>query len=104
MRLKSIFIKQIAWVLLCVSVIIYFAWYGICGEFGFLRYGNLQHAIECHTLDLNKLRITRLELESRARLLHPNSVDLDVIDEIARGALGLVGTSENIILLENKDR
>ena len=49
---------------------------------------------------LNILRAERLEIENRAKLLRPGSLDKDMLDEKARNILGVVLPNEQVFKKE----
>ena len=50
---------------------------------------------------LNSLRVERLEIENKAKLLRPESLDKDMLDEKARNVLGVVLPNEQVFKKES---
>jgi cell division protein FtsB len=46
------------------------------------------------------LRAERLEIENRAKLLRPESLDIDMLDEKARNILGVIAPNEEVFKKE----
>lgn len=85
--------KTIFNIIMCV-MLLYFIFHSIYGSRGILAYFKLQAELEGAHQKLNLLRAERLEVENRAKLLRPGSLDKDMLDEKARNILGVVGNNE----------
>jgi len=96
--------RQIAGSLLGVITIGYFAYHAVEGERGLRSYFALRHATTVAAEDLVTLRAEREALEQRVRLLRPDGLDLDMLDERARSVLGLVQDDEIVILTPDGNR
>ena len=70
-------------------VIFYFGFYAFYGERGIRKYLYLRHEVEYART-----------LAEEVRLLSPDSLDLDLLDERARIVLNFVGDDEFVILDE----
>ncbi len=81
-----------------VMLIGYFAYHAVEGERGLRSYFALQHRTETAQSALDALRGEREILERRVRLLRPDSLDLDMLEERARRILGFVREDERVIL------
>ena len=84
--------------LIVLSLVVYFGYFAIYGNHGLVNWMRLQHEIELKQADLERVRGERLALEHRVRLLRPESVDPDLLEEQARARLGLSGPDEVVIL------
>jgi cell division protein FtsB len=73
------------------------------GQRGFIAYLKLNKELKNKTFELNALTKQREVLESKVKLLYPKTLDLDLIDEIARKDMGLIEADEHLIMLEQKD-
>lgn len=75
--------------LVCCAFLGYFAWHAFEGPRGFPYRDGL--AIEAARLDVKHeaLRAERIQLENKVALLRPESIDPDLLDELARGTLEL---------------
>ncbi len=80
--------------LLCL----YFAYHLLHGDRGFFANKGLQIKLEQAQTKLETKRAERIALENRVRLLRPDGIDLDLLDERARVVLGFVKTDERVIL------
>ena len=94
--------KQLLIVALSTIIMCYFSWHALYGSMGLFNYWHIKQDLEIQTLKLNQLKQTRAQLENHAKLLNPSSTDKDLIDEIARKSLGLVSSSERVIIVEDK--
>lgn len=66
----------------------YFIFHSIYGSRGIIAYFKFQAEIERSYDELDKLKAQRLEVENRTKLLRPNSIDKDMLDEKVRSVLG----------------
>jgi cell division protein FtsB len=53
--------------------------------------------------DLEIARDNRVEIEHNVKLLRPNSLDPDMLEEQAKKILGYAGKNEKVIVNQNKD-
>ena len=82
--------------LIIILTFIYFSFYAVKGERGFLRYVYLTDEVkEAHRA------AEKSEWESKVKLLSPESLDLDMLNERAHIVLNMVGKDEFIILDED---
>lgn len=78
----------------CLVIMVYFAYHGVQGRHGLISWLGLSHEIEGLEADLARVTATRERLESHVALLRPESLDPDLLDERARGILGLANRDE----------
>jgi cell division protein FtsB len=79
----------------------YFGYFLIYGNHGLVNLARVQQEIAVKRAELERMRRERLVLEHRVRLLRPESVDPDLLEEQARARLGLTERDEVVIF---KDR
>ena len=84
--------------LIVISLVAYFGYFAIYGKHGLVNWMQLQQQIDVKQTDLDRMRDERFALERRVRLLRPESVDPDLLEEQARARLGLSGPDEVVIL------
>ncbi|MFK7967963.1 MAG: septum formation initiator family protein [Rickettsiaceae bacterium] len=82
-------------------MLLYFIFHSIYGSRGVIAYFKLQAELENAHSKLNTLRVERLEIENKANLLRPKSLDYDMLDEKARNVLGVVLPNEQVFKKEN---
>ena len=86
---------------LAVFIVVYLVYHVISGDRGLIAWWRLsQEAVVTQA----KVKITeaqRRTLERRVRLLHPGSLDRDMLEERARVMLNY-GHAEDIVILENE--
>lgn len=87
--------------LLMLILIAYFCFHSLSGQRGFIAYLRLNKEIKNSKYELNQLQIEKAEIENKVRLLYPNTLDMDMLDEIARREMGLVKKGEKIIVLHD---
>ena len=78
-------------------VIFYFGFYA---ERGIRKYLYLRHEVEYARTLAKQYRVKKERLAEEVRLLSPDSLDLDLLDERARIVLNFVGDDEFVILDE----
>jgi cell division protein FtsB len=89
------------WVaVLAYGLAVYFAYHAVVGSRGLLAWRQLNWEIEATERQLAAVRAERQELEDKIYRLRPDSLDPDLIDELARRRLSLAAPLDVIILLE----
>lgn len=91
--------RQITVSLLGIAVIGYFGYHAVEGERGLLSYFSMKHRMATTVETLDDLKAERTALERRVRLLRPDGLDLDMLEERAREVLNVVHEDEIVILL-----
>ena len=87
--------KRTAINVILIMVFFYFMFHAVAGNRGLLAYFQLSKAITDMTPIVDELKLERLELEHKVNLLK-SAVDLDMLDQEARKALGLASEKEKI--------
>ncbi len=82
----------------CLGLLGFFAWHGFEGPRGFHFNEKLKGQSGQLTGDLTAIRKQRSDFERRVALLRPESVDPDMLDEMARQTLDVARPSELIVL------
>jgi len=82
-------------------MLLYFIFHSIYGSRGVIAYFKLQVELENAHSKLNTLRVERLEIENKANLLRPKSLDYDMLDEKARNVLGVALPNEQVFKKKN---
>lgn len=96
---KAIFVAYFV----CIAVIIYFFFCGLFGQKGLVSYFSLQQKID--TQDAvkqelyNKMQVKKNMVEG----MNVESLDLDLLDEEARRALGYSNKNE-VVVYQNSDK
>jgi len=85
-----------------MSLVAYFGYFAIYGNHGLVNWVRLGHAIDSKQSELDSIRGERMALEHRVRLLRPESVDRDLLEEQARARLGLAEPDEMIVLKDKR--
>lgn len=83
--------------------IIYFAYHVVHGGRGLLAWRQIDMAVAAARAELATLRSERQALEHRVRLLHPESLDADMLDETARRVLGYGRPEDIVIFTDSQD-
>lgn len=91
-RIKSSMAPALGLLLVC-----YFSYHLIEGDRGLFSYIKLQQDLHTETAQLQLTEIEREKLAKRVRLLDPQNLDLDMLEERARDVLGLAHPDELVI-------
>jgi cell division protein FtsB len=90
-------------VLFAYGLAVYFGYHALSGSRGVLAWRQLSAELTATEQELGALRAERRALEQKVRRLRPDSLDGDLIDELARRHLSLAGPLDVIILLDEED-
>ena len=75
----------------------YLVWHAVHGQRSFSQAGRIAAHIETLTAERDTLRGERIRLDRRVALLRPESIDPDLLEELARTRLGFVRANDIII-------
>lgn len=89
--------KQIITPVIGVCVIGYFAYHSIQGDRGVLAYLRLNIEVSKAEATLAGLKREHQDLSKKVAHLHPDSLDADMLDEMARNTLNLVEKNEIVV-------
>lgn len=81
-----------------ICAIGYFAYHAISGQRGILALRQLSQQVAVANVEFESVRSDRMALERDVKLLHPESLDPDMLDERARLMLGY-GYPDDIVVL-----
>lgn len=82
---------------LCTGAIGYFGYHAMEGERGLNAYTRLNQAIAESKAILADTTAERRRMEQKVALLRTEGLDADMLDELARGSLGLMRPDEVVI-------
>jgi cell division protein FtsB len=91
--------RQIVLPVLGACIVVYFVYHTIQGDRGLRSYVNLGKEVDEAASTLAALNTERKELERRVRLLRPDSLDRDLLEERARAILNAAHSDDVSILL-----
>lgn len=80
----------------CCALLGYFAWHAFKGPRGYPYQAGLEQKMATLEVKFEVLQQKRIRLEHKVRLLRPESIDPDLLDELARGSLDLARSSDVI--------
>jgi cell division protein FtsB len=83
--------------LLTAGYLAYFGFHAFTGQYGIFARAGLESETERLVAELASVRGEREALERQAARLRPQSVDLDLLDELARQKLNLVHPDEVVL-------
>lgn len=92
---KLLTVSTVVFLLLC-----YFSYHALNGERGVFAYLRLTKELTDLQNQYDTVKSQRETLESRINRLHPKTLDTDLLDEISRKDLGLVGENDKVIYLK----
>lgn len=81
-----------------ILIISYFVWHFMFGNSSIFKYRDLKNQISIYENKLNELRLLKANLHHKSRMLNPRNIDYDLLDEVARSSLGLLKSSEVILI------
>ncbi len=81
-------------------VITFFGGYALFGANGALAYGDYSKRLEQRKAELTRVEKERARLQHRVALLDPRHANPDLVDELVRRDLGVVGKDEIVIRLK----
>jgi cell division protein FtsB len=85
-----------------IFAVIYFAFHAFRGERGVIALRQLSHQVETAQILYSKIKLQRIELEHRVSLLHPDSLEPDMLNERARIMLNY-GFQNDIVIIPDVD-
>lgn len=89
---------QAAPALLASLGVVYFGYHAIYGSRGLVAYAGLSQEVARAEQVLKLTEAERERLQKRVKLLHPDGLDPDMLDERIRETLGLVHPDEVVVL------
>ncbi len=81
----------------CLAMLTYFGLHGVIGARGYAHRNQLLLQIATITQQANDITTQRIALEAHVALMRPESIDPDLLDEMARREL-FMGKSNDIII------
>jgi cell division protein FtsB len=88
-------------ILACLGLLSSFAWYAYKGPRGYDYRTSLEQKIEALATENEKLSAEKLALEQRVRLMRPEHVDRDMLEELARTELNMALPQDLIVKSQN---
>lgn len=96
--------RQLYVTLVFASISFYFAYHLVSGNKGLLAMMQLSSKLEEAHLRLDDVKMDRLKMEHKVKMLSPESLDLDLLDEQARRNLGHAKPNEIIYFLPEEEK
>jgi cell division protein FtsB len=81
----------------CLVLLGYFGWHGFYGTRGYPYRDHLQQQTVVLSRDLDAIALQRKTKETRVALMRPESLDPDLLDELARKDLDMVGKNDIVV-------
>jgi cell division protein FtsB len=89
---------DLAVMLACLTLLGFFGWHAFYGSRGFAYKEQLTAKAEKLQVELDQLVSERRRIDSRVQLIRPESIDPDLLDELARRALNFSKPGEIILI------
>lgn len=89
--------------ILFLGIFAYFLFHTIYGNRGIIAKNKVEEKISKAASDLDKVRSDRIEIEHNVKLLRPESLDKDMLEEQARKVLGIAGSTEEVIVKDKEE-
>ncbi len=96
---KRSFLRRLVFPLVAIGVLGYFGYHAFDGNFGIWAHERLVVEAERLTVERDRLVAEREALERRVASVNPVSVDPDLVDMLARQALGAMRPDEIVVRL-----
>lgn len=87
--------------LVCCALLGYFAWHAWKGPRGYPYQDSLQKQLAQLDQKYGELKGKREALEHKVSLLRPDSIDPDLLDEMARAKLDMVKPGDLVLFTKN---
>jgi cell division protein FtsB len=84
-------------------MLIYFTYHILSGERGLFSYLSYSKELREKYIEYDLLQKDRAFLEKKISLITGGKVEADIIDELARKNLGLIGKGEEVWILEGEN-
>lgn len=94
---KNYVAKQVGIGVIGASLAAYFAFYAIQGDRGLMSMVRDQHRLTESQKTLDDIEAQRILLERRVKGMRGQSLDLDLVDEVARKVLNMTRKDEMVI-------
>lgn len=90
--------RDVVWPALAICTLAYLAYHIVHGDRGLVAWREVRDAVAQARRDVAVVEAERVALAHRVRLLHPASIDPDMLEEWARRQLGY-GHPDDIVIL-----
>ena len=90
--------------LLCLFLAFYFTYHAVTGERGLLRLLELKKEIKKETNLAQQIHQERTHIQEKVNALSPESMDLDMLDEIGRQTLNVSEKEDYLIFEKDSDQ
>jgi cell division protein FtsB len=88
----------------CCALLGYFAWHAWKGPRGFPYQARLQAEVDALSGKQDAIATQRQQLEEKVALLRPESIDPDLLDEMARGQLQMARPGDLVVYTSRVNR
>ncbi len=95
--------KKIVFNIIISLLLIYFTFHSIYGNRGIIAYFKLSQQLEKSAAELASLRAEHIETAHKVKLLRPETLDKDMLDQQVRNILGMAASKEQVFT-RNKNK
>jgi len=81
-----------------LGLFVYFAYHLMHGDRGYFAWKGVEEKLKTSETQYEQVHEQRQALENRVKMLRPDSIDLDLLDERARAVLGFMKPTEVVVL------
>ena len=92
-------LRQVVGPVIAASLMVYVVYHAVQGNHGLIAYWRLEKQVHTASAVAAALNDERARLDRRVRLLHPDSLDRDMLEERARIMLGY-SHPDDIVLID----
>lgn len=85
---------------LCLLLTFYFAYHAVVGEHGLRRMFRLKEELKITRKIAEEIHSRREQAQERVKMLSPDGIDIDVLDESARATLNLSDEKDFVIFAD----
>lgn len=95
--------KHVVGPFLGIVLVSYFAYHTVHGDRGVLALIQMREQLADAESRLDVLKFEEAKWERKVKLLHPASIDPDMLDERVRLMLGYAEANDHVVLIKTKD-
>ena len=85
----------------CLGVLSYFGWHGFYGPRSIEHGRFISAQVEKYQSELKKVQERRVQRDARVALLRPQSIDPDMLDEVARKTLQFTAENDLVVIMNS---
>ncbi len=99
---RETFLRRLIMPTVTAAFLGYFAYHAFHGEYGMLAEARLEHEVATLKTRLDDLQARRRALAARVARVRPESLDADLVDELARASLNYARPGDVVLYIRRK--